>query len=133
MITNVALRARARRGLAWLQEAQKADRKPGTNVDIKRVDWTNFDMSNAHRCVLGQAVEVRDPFWGDGYFDTWSFIQDLYDLSDDATTGWMAAHGFDLNDNPYGEPGPWDRLKAAWIDVAVENKLHKRPRKKVKA
>lgn len=133
MITNVALRQRARRGLEWLKTAQEANRKPGTSVDIKRVDWTDLRMDLSKRCVLGQAVGIEDDFWSDGYFETWSFIQDLYDLSDDATTDWMQRHGFDLRDDPYGEPGPWDRLQAAWIDVAIENKLYKQPRKKASA
>lgn len=133
MITNVALRQRARRGLEWLKTAQEANRKPGTSVDIKRIDWTNFDMSLSKRCVLGQAVGVENDFWSDGYFETWSFVQDLYDLSDDATTDWMERHGFDLKENRYNQSGPWDRLQAAWLDVAVENKLYKRPRIRKKA
>lgn len=126
MITNVALRQRARRGLAWLQSGQ-AD---GLNVDVKRVDWPSLDMALSNQCVLGQAVEVTDPFWTDGFFDTWEYVQSRNDFSDNETTAWIVAHGFDTisNDAPH-----WDRLKAAWIDVAIENKLYKRPRKKASA
>lgn len=96
--------ARAARGAKLLDEKQ-----PGW---WKRINQPMLDMSNASRCIMGQAWMPHNGFTHRG----WSGISDLF--GEDPHKG-AVKYGFTISDtalNTYiEEKKVWDLLASAWI------------------
>jgi hypothetical protein len=115
---GMSVGARVMRGMAWIDEQESA----GKPFDLMRVDTSlgRFDLSNASRCVLGQAYygpvthaqsRYGEALWIAMGLDSRAYVQEDVDRS----VAWARGHGF-LCLVPEGDQWREDfyALTAAW-------------------